>query len=400
MTTTENLALQRTRGMRDMLPPTMKAFRSVEDAFRAAASSWDYHEIRTPAIETYTLFTAAGALTPQMLSRVYSFLDWDGWSGERVVLRPDSTIPVARAAIQGELELPVRLFYVQSRFRFTEGDDEREDWQCGAEFLGAPAVLGELEAVSVGCEALESIGLAPRVRISHVGVVRALVDALGPGPAEAQRLRDLVTTAGLAGLQADFAAHGLAAFVSTALASSGGVAFVNNLDALTGTHTALRAALSDLRTVVDLLTRGGRTVTVDLTMPSDFEYYTGAVFEFADLGTTWGRGGRYALPDVLGGATACGLGLEAGVLAAHVASGTVADAGVAVIPASAADTVRAIEVAQELHRHGVIAALEPRVNGRRLGLTVAGDTLSITVDGQVRPVGALADVVSLVLLRK
>ena len=91
-------AATRSRGMRDLLPDEMRAFRRVEDAFRAAATRWGYDEIRTPTIETYNLFTRAGTLTPAMLSHVYTFLDWDGWSGERVVLRPDSTIPVVRAA--------------------------------------------------------------------------------------------------------------------------------------------------------------------------------------------------------------------------------------------------------------------------------------------------------------
>ena len=86
MTNLASSTSTRSRGMRDLLPADMRAFRRVEDAFRAAASRWGYEEIRTPTIETYSLFTAAGALTAQMLSRVYSFLDWDGWSGERVVL--------------------------------------------------------------------------------------------------------------------------------------------------------------------------------------------------------------------------------------------------------------------------------------------------------------------------
>jgi imidazoleglycerol-phosphate dehydratase len=52
-----------------------------------------------------------------MLGKVYSFLDWDGWSGERVVLRPDVTISVARLYLDSlnEWEL-VRLFYVTNMF--------------------------------------------------------------------------------------------------------------------------------------------------------------------------------------------------------------------------------------------------------------------------------------------
>ena len=46
--------------MRDLLPTDMRAFRRVEDAFRAATSRWGYEEVRTPTIETYSLFTVAG----------------------------------------------------------------------------------------------------------------------------------------------------------------------------------------------------------------------------------------------------------------------------------------------------------------------------------------------------
>src|SRR3990172_7112679 len=90
----------RCQGMRDMLPADMERFRRIEAAFRAACLGWGYGGVRTPTIEPLPLFPSAGTLSPQMLERVYSFLDWDGWSGERVVLRPDSTIPSARLYIE------------------------------------------------------------------------------------------------------------------------------------------------------------------------------------------------------------------------------------------------------------------------------------------------------------
>ncbi len=83
-------------GMRDMLPDEMRRFRRVEEAVRAACLGWGYEEIRTPVLERLHLFTTAGTLSPQMLGRVSSFVVWDGWSGERVVLRSDSTIPWGR----------------------------------------------------------------------------------------------------------------------------------------------------------------------------------------------------------------------------------------------------------------------------------------------------------------
>ena len=123
--------------MRDLLPEEMARFRQVEEVFVGTCRRWGYREVRTPVIEHLHLFTAAGTLSPQMLSRVYSFLDWDGWSGERVVLWPDATIPTARLYAEHlEARSTARLFYVQNVFRFAWGDESREDWQCGVEMIG------------------------------------------------------------------------------------------------------------------------------------------------------------------------------------------------------------------------------------------------------------------------
>jgi histidyl-tRNA synthetase len=78
----------RCAGMRNILPSEMRYFRYIEKTFRDVCTGWGYEEVRTPTLERLHLFTSAGTLSPQMLGRVYSFLDWDGWTGERVVLRP------------------------------------------------------------------------------------------------------------------------------------------------------------------------------------------------------------------------------------------------------------------------------------------------------------------------
>src|SRR3989304_6309494 len=145
----------RCRGMKDMLPADMQRFRRIEEAFREVCLGWGYEEIRTPVIEHLHLFTAAGTLSPQMLERVYSFLDWDGWSGERVVLRPDSTIPAARLYVERPADgRTAKLFYVQNVFRFAQGDESREDWQCGVELIGESQPQGDIELVLLAREVL------------------------------------------------------------------------------------------------------------------------------------------------------------------------------------------------------------------------------------------------------
>ena len=393
----------RARGMRDLLPSQMRAFRRVEDAFRAAAQRWGYEEIRTPTVESYSLFTAAGALPPQMLSRVYTFLDWDGWSGERVVLRPDSTIPVARAVATAGLTLPARLFYVQSVFRFSKDETEGEAWQCGIEYLGAPAAIGDLEVAAVACETLDTLGIAAEVRISHVGLARAALDAAGiTDLQERQDLFDRYTQEGLAALRPALVDKpGALAFVDAALQAAGSPMLLQNLAAIakSGLPAAL-PALTELRDVATALADTGRDVVIDLALPRDFEYYTGVVFEFVTGEHEWGGGGRYA-PNGPGSAeTACGLGLHATLLAGHVEATTRKDLTVAVIPGSEADFSRALGAARALHRNGISAALASRPDERGIGVTVRETGLTAhTPDGE-RAMDSLDDVVGLLLQYK
>ena len=113
------MSLEKCKGCRDLSPGEMARFRAIEDAFRETTAKWGYQEVRTPTLEYLNLFTSAGTLTPGMLGKVYSFLDWDGWSGERVVLRPDGTIPIARLYIDSMADREVaKLFYVNNIFIF------------------------------------------------------------------------------------------------------------------------------------------------------------------------------------------------------------------------------------------------------------------------------------------
>jgi len=128
------MKVSRCKGTRDLLPQDMARFRQIEAEIRACCLGWGYREVRTPVLEYLHLFTSAGTLSPDMLGRVYSFLDWDGWSGERVVLRPDGTIPVARLYVENMQDMPItRLFYVENMFAFEgTGEESRERWQGGA----------------------------------------------------------------------------------------------------------------------------------------------------------------------------------------------------------------------------------------------------------------------------
>lgn len=386
--------------MSDLLPADMRAFRRVEDAFRAAASRWGYGEIRTPTLESYSLFTEAGALTPEMLSRVYTFLDWDGWSGERVVLRPDSTVPAARATVEHGLAIPVRLFYVQNSFRFVEDDSRAETWQCGLEYVGAPGVLGDLEVAAIGCEVLESLGARPVVHLSHVGVARGVLDLLRQAGTEVTPdLSDEVTAQGLRALRPPGAGT-VAGLLDAASEPSDNPAILANIGALAGDGSPdIARAVEEMGNITAALQQAGREVMIDLAMPADFEYYTGPVFEFRVDAQEVGRGGRYELCGTLGSHSAAGLGLDMASLAGPSGTGGDEVTFVAVVPASASDYGRAVGVARTLHRSDVPASLE-QTDGPRVTVRVADQALELHAEGETHRVGSVDELVPLLLRYK
>lgn len=384
--------------MRDLLPVDMRAFRRVEDAFRAAAGRWGYEEVRTPTIEPYSLFTAAGALTPQMLSRVYSFLDWDGWSGERVVLRPDSTIPVARAAEDAALPMPARLFYVQNVFRFSESDTEREDWQCGIEYLGAPAVLGDIEVAAIACETLDALGLQPKVHLSHAAITRSVATVACAGdPAMTERIaREGLGAVLTSGSELE---PRLRAFVDLAT-QQGEVALLGNIAAVGDAVPGAGDALGELEGIARALVGSGREVVIDLAMPRDFEYYEGVVFDFHAAGESWGRGGRYSpngpnTPD-----TACGLALDASRLAVRSAGDTRQPVVIGIVAETSAQLGRALTVARALHRSGIPAALADPERPSTITVTVSGESLVARTPEGEQTMSSLDEVVGMLLRYK
>ncbi|RLC95405.1 MAG: ATP phosphoribosyltransferase regulatory subunit [Chloroflexi bacterium] len=322
---------QRCKGSRDLLPEDMAKFRHIEHVFRSSCLGWGYEEIRTPTLEYLHLFTSVGTLTPEMLSRVYSFLDWDGWSGERVVLRPDGTIPAARLYIENLAGVrPARLFYVENVFTFEEtGRESRERWQCGAEIVGSARPLADVELIALALDVLDKLGIqGVRLHLSHAGVIASLLARLGLTSAEqaeafnrilagnSESLRDLIG-----------AAPQLKDAVSLLFEVKGESAgYLRNLQALLGRPSPdpdLDASMNDFIAIADSLTGLRHEYEIDIATGKGFEYYTGIIFRFYLDGRVLGGGGRYdGLVPLLGGGAvpASGFALRIDRLMEHIAA--------------------------------------------------------------------------------
>jgi len=309
---------QKCKGMRDLLPDDMLRFRHIEDVFRRCCLKWGYQEVRTPTLEYLHLFTATGTLTPSMLGKVYSFLDWDGWSGERVVLRPDGTIPVARLYIDNRSEQETaRLFYVTNIFAFEEtGRQNRERWQCGAEFLGGAEATADAEIVLLAEEVVHKLGLGEvELQLSHAGLVKALIKELELSPGEEAKVISRVLSGDWQALTETKSGNfELDRFLSLLLNLKGkSSGFLQNMKALSSQASSnLRSALEDFIKIAALLDSLSCDYEIDIAATRDFEYYTGVCFQLLGGGERIGGGGRYNdLIPLMGGKDlpACGFAL-------------------------------------------------------------------------------------------
>jgi len=285
----------------------MVRFRLIEGVFRDCCLRWGYEEVRTPTLEYLHLFTSTGTLTPGKLSKVYSFLDWDGWSGERVVLKPDGTIPIARLYIDSMGERIAKLFYVTNVFIFeATGKKSRERWQCGTELIGVCSPTADVELMTLAWEVLRKLKLEGiELRLSHVGLIKALLQKFGLSGEQQTRIFDQILDGDREVLARITPAkrelgESLSLLLDLKGKSSG---FLRNLQALLNDNLPeLRPHIDDFVNIVDLLEALGCNYQIDIASARGFEYYTGVVFQFFKGEERVGGGGRYdALIPLMGG---------------------------------------------------------------------------------------------------
>ena len=341
MTTESAFIHHKCRGMRDLLPADMARFRLIEDSFRHGCAAYGYEEVKPPTIEYLQLFTALGTLTPGMVGRVYSFLDWDGWTGERVVLRPDSTIPVARLYVENlSPRVPCRLFYATNSFVFDDtGSKQRERWQCGAEFIGGAAVVADVEMVLLANDVIARLGLdGIRFQVCHAGLLKAIIEELDLEPGARQHLVESVLDGDWKGLR-EAVAHAAPnkPYLSPLLELKGESAgYLRNVSALASqARESFRTALDQFIEVSSVLDDLECRYEIDITAVRSFEYYTGMCFQLVSAdGDKVGGGGRYDdLIPLLGGpdTSACGFALYIDQLINLLATAPQGVEGVAVV---------------------------------------------------------------------
>lgn len=292
--------VQTPRGAKDILPPDGYKKSRLEGEAAAFLEEWGYRRVYTPTFEYYDALVQGNG--PQIDEKLYRFVDRDGHT---LALRPEMTTPIARMAATRYTpdEMPVRLYYVGSVFRYDEVQTgrQREFTQVGVELLGAAGPAADAELVVLAVALLGRLGLRSfHIDLGHIGYIHSLLEEVGDGRLAAELkgallARDYVRYEGLlrgAAMEAGFKEALLALPTMR-----GGAEVIAAASRAAARNPKAVAALQELETVFRLAGAYGvgEQVAIDLALVKDFDYYTGLLLEgyTPELGFTLCTGGRY-----------------------------------------------------------------------------------------------------------
>ena len=148
-------------------------WRAVESIFREVCRKYNYHEIRTPVMESTELFVrSVGEGTDIVSKEMFTFTDRGGRS---MTLRPEGTAPALRAYLENKLHgdnAVTKLYYIATIYRYERGQRGRyrEHQQTGVEALGSQDPALDAEVLTLAMEFYRRLGITDtELRINSVG---------------------------------------------------------------------------------------------------------------------------------------------------------------------------------------------------------------------------------------
>lgn len=283
-------------GTRDLLFDECVAQRYIENKLTDIFLNHGYTEVVTPGLEFFDVFTLKSRYFAQ--ESMYKLTDG---KGRLMVLRPDSTMPIARlvATRLREEPLPLKLFYNQSIFMVNPKNSGRDDEfaQSGIEIIGGDGTAADYEALVLAIHSLSVCGDEFRLEIGESSIFRLLVAELGIDTDEADNIQALIDTKNYPALSDALSSYsGDAAEALRALPTLFGGTEVFETAEKYMITPELKSKLSSLKKTYDALVDSGiEEIKVDLGLVHKNNYYTGIIFRgFVEgYGSPVLSGGRY-----------------------------------------------------------------------------------------------------------
>ena len=275
-------------GVRDVYNGECQRKQFLTRELKDVVHSYGYCDIETPTFEYFDVFSREVGTTPS--KDLYKFFDREG---NTLVLRPDFTPSVARAAAKYFLEdgFPVRLCY----------QGLKESTEMGVELIGDDSIDADAEILTMTVEMLKKTGLSEfQISVGQVDFFKSLIEEAHMSEETVMELRELISNKNHFGVEELIASQKLPSRLEQAFLRLpqlfGSSDILQEAKELTDNPRAL-AAVRRLEQIYEILKLYGadRYVSFDLGMLSKYKYYTGIIFQ----GYTYGsgsplvKGGRY-----------------------------------------------------------------------------------------------------------
>lgn len=287
-------------GTRDLLFEDCLSRRDVEKKLVNIFESFGYSEVVTPGMEFYDVFSGSSRGFRQ--ESLYKLTDSQG---RLIVMRPDSTIPIARlvATRLKDAKYPLRLFYNQSLFENNALLKGRSDEivQAGIELIGGTSVKrADYEAMSMAIQSLQTFDEENfRLEIGHIGYFKELVSKLGVDERTQEEVRLLISAKNFPALNDlldKIDDNQITRTLKQLPSMFGGVEVFDRAQELY-TDEKIDGILLNLREVYNRISSLGceGKILVDFGIVSHTDYYTGTVFKgyISGVGQSVLKGGRY-----------------------------------------------------------------------------------------------------------
>lgn len=297
----KNQLLHTPEGVRDIYNEECEKKIFLQSELQDVLKGYGYHPIQTPTFEFFDIFGKEIGTTPS--NELYKFFDREG---NTLVLRPDMTPSVARAAAKYFMDedMPIRLCYMGNTFINNSSYQGRlkENTQLGAELIGDGSVDADAEVLSMVVDCLLKSGLSEfQISVGHADFFRGLLEAAGTDEEEEQELKSLISNKNFFGVE-EFAETLKLDPGLTELFHMLGNPNVRKDDLqkageLAAAYPRILAAVRNLIELQKIIEIYGlnKYVSFELGIISSYQYYTGIIFS----GYTFGsgqpivKGGRY-----------------------------------------------------------------------------------------------------------
>lgn len=287
-------------GVRDIYDSEYRKKRKVMSELHHVLELYSYRDIQTPTFEYFDIFSKEKGSAPS--NEMFKFFDRDN---NTLVLRPDITPSIARcvAKYYETEDLPIRLCYEGNTFtnKISHQGKLCEVTQVGGELVNDDSSAADAEILATVVDCIQASGLEEfQVEVGEVDFFKGVIEEAGLSVEEESHIRAYIQNKNFFGLQEYVKQLDISEHLKQVLVSFehlfGGVDMLEQAQKLVQNRRSLEA-LDRLQKVYQALAfyHCEEHISFDLSMLSDFKYYTGILFKGYTYGTGAAivRGGRY-----------------------------------------------------------------------------------------------------------